>query len=200
MLTIVASGESIVLADWLVQSEGITDIVFDDGSVLDHGGIAGLLNAAPTALDDVLTVGEDAGALLVPVTQLLANDSDPDFGDAVTVIAVGASRIGASIGFDDGQIVYGIGDAYQGLAAGDTVEDSFSYTIADEMGETSTAVAHVTIIGANDAAVTTSDAGATAEGSTGAVTGNVLANDSDIDHGTVLQVANAGTWPAPTAA
>ena len=194
VLTIVASGESIVLADWLVQSEGITDIVFDDGSVLDHGGIAGLLNAAPTAFDDVLTVGEDDGALLVPVTQLLANDSDPDFGDAVTVIAVGASRMGASIGFDDGQIVYGIGDAYQGLAAGDTVEDSFSYTIADEMGETSTAVAHVTIIGANDAAVTTSDAGATAEGSTGAVTGNVLANDSDIDHGTVLQVANAGTW------
>ena len=194
VLTIVATGESIVLADWLVQSEGITDIVFDDGTVLDHGGIAGLLNAAPTALDDVLALSEDDGALLVPVTQLLANDSDPDFGDAVTVIAVGESSIGATIGFEDGQIVYGIGDAYQSLAAGESVEDSFSYTIADEMGETSTAIAHVTIIGANDAAVTASDAGATVEDSTAAVTGNVLANDSDVDHGTVLQVANAGTW------
>jgi len=194
VLTIVASGESIVLADWLVQSEGISEIVFDDGTVLDHGGIAGLLNAAPTALDDVLTVGEDDGALLVPVTQLLANDSDLDFGDAVTVIAVGESAIGATIGFEDGQVVYGIGDAWQSLAAGESVQDSFSYTIADEMGETSSAIARVTIIGANDAAVTTSDAGATVEGSTSAVTGNVLANDSDIDHGTVLQVANAGTY------
>ena len=194
VLTIVATGESIVLADWLVQSEGITEIVFDDGTVLDHGGIAGLLNAAPTAFDDALALSEDDDALLVPVTQLLANDSDPDFGDAVTVIAVGGSSIGASIGFEDGQIVYGIGDAYQSLAAGESVEDSFTYTIADEMGETSTAIAHVTIIGANDAPVTASDAGATVEGSTGAVTGNVLANDSDVDHGTVLQVANAGTY------
>ena len=59
----------------------------------------------------MLTVGEDDGTLLVPVTQLLANDSDPDAGDAVTVIAVGASNLGAAIGFENGQIVYGIGDA-----------------------------------------------------------------------------------------
>ena len=192
VLTIVATGDSIVLADWLVQTEGVTEISFDDGSTLDQDGIAGLLNAAPTAADDLLAVGEDDAFVSIPVTQLLANDSDPDLGDVVTVISVGDSAIGASIGFEDGQVVYGIGDAYQGLAAGETVEDSFSYTISDAMGETSTAVAHVTIVGANDAAVTVADAGATVEDSAAAITGNVLANDSDIDRGTVLQVAAPG--------
>jgi VCBS repeat-containing protein len=193
VLTIVATGESVVLADWLVQSEGVTAITFDDGTTLDHAGIAGLLNAAPTAADDHLAMSENDAFLRVPVTQLLANDTDPDAGDVVTVVSVGESAIGATIGFEDGQLVYGIGDAYQGLAAGETVEDSFSYTISDAMGETSTAVAHVTIVGANDAAVTVADAGATFEDSAAAVTGNVLANDSDIDHGTVLQVAAPGT-------
>jgi VCBS repeat-containing protein len=193
VLTIVATGESVVLADWLVQSEGVTAISFDDGTTLDQDGIAGLLNAAPTAADDLLALSEDDGFLRVPVTQLLANDTDPDAGDVVTVISVGESAIGATIGFEDGQLVYGIGDAYQGLAAGETVEDSFSYTISDAMGESSTAVAHVTIVGANDAAVTVEDAGVTSEDSAAAVTGNVLANDSDIDKGTVLQVAAPGT-------
>jgi VCBS repeat-containing protein len=194
VLTIVASGESIVLADWLVQSEGVTQIVFDDGSALDQDGIAGLLNAAPTALDDALALNEDDGALLIPVTQLLANDTDPDFGDVVTVIAVGESALGVDLGFDGTTLAYQIGDGYQSLAAGQTVEDSFTYTISDAMGETSSAVAHVTIIGANDAAVTAADANAAAEDSLAAVSGNVLANDSDVDAGTVLQVASPGSF------
>ncbi|QOL49084.1 beta strand repeat-containing protein [Massilia litorea] len=194
VLTIVATGDSIVLADWLVQSEGVTEIVFDDGTTLDHGGIAGLLNAAPTAADDLLALGEDDGLLNVPVTRLLANDTDPDAGDVVTVIAVGQSALGVDLSLQDGMLGYEIGDAYQSLAAGEVVEDSFTYTIADAMGETSTATAHVRIVGVNDGPVTAGDSAATAEDNAAAVTGNVLANDSDIDRGTVLQVAAPGRY------
>ncbi len=193
VLTIVATGESVVLTDWLGQSAGVTNIAFDDGSSLDQAGIAALLNAAPTAADDTLVVGEEGGWLNVPVTQLLGNDVDPDAGDVVTVISVGASGIGANIDLDGGMLGYDIGTGYQHLAAGDIVNDSFSYTISDVMGETSSAVVHVQIIGANDAAVVEGDANATVEGGA-AVTGNVLANDSDIDNGTVLQVAAPGSY------
>jgi len=43
-----------------------------------------LINRAPVALDDSLTIAEDSGTHVVDV---LANDSDPD-GDALTIITV----------------------------------------------------------------------------------------------------------------
>ncbi|MGX4640269.1 beta strand repeat-containing protein [Massilia sp. SYSU DXS3249] len=193
VLTIAASGDSVTLVDWLGQAEGVTRIVFEDGSVIDHGGMAALLNAAPLAADDSIAVQEDGGAVLLPVTQLLANDTDPDLGDVVSVIAVGASSIGADVGLIDGAVAYDIGGRFQELAQGEVLNDSFTYTITDEMGETSTAVVNVQVIGANDAAVTVADSAEAFEDGTTAVSGNVLANDSDIDRGTVLQVAAPGT-------
>ncbi|MFC5460638.1 beta strand repeat-containing protein [Massilia niabensis] len=193
VLTIVATGDSVVLVDWLVQGEGVTQIVFEDGSTIDQGGMAALLNAAPTAFDDGVAVFEDGGLVNVPVTQLLANDTDPDAGDVLTVITVGESAIGASISLDGDDISYDIGERFQELAQGEVVNDSFSYTITDEMGETSTAVVNVQVIGVNDAAVTGLDAAAMLEDSATTVSGNVLANDSDVDNGTVLQVAAPGT-------
>ncbi|MDB5746177.1 MAG: hypothetical protein JWP72_1025 [Massilia sp.] len=193
VLTIAATGDSVVLVDWLVQSEGVTQIVFEDGSTIDRAGMAAMLNAAPTAFDDGVAVFEDGGLVNVPVTRLLANDTDPDAGDVVTVIAVGESGIGASVTLDGGVVGYDIGARFQELAQGEVVNDSFSYTITDDMGETSTAVVNVQIIGTNDAALTATDAAAVTEDSASTVTGNVLANDSDVDNGTVLQVAAPGT-------
>ena len=193
VLTIAASGDSVTLVDWLGQAEGVTRIVFEDGSVIDHGGMAALLNAAPLAADDSIAVQEDGGAVLLPVTQLLANDTDPDLGDVVSVIAVGASSIGADVGLIDGAVAYDLGGRFQELAQGEILNDSFTYTITDEMGETSTAVVNVQVIGANDAAVTVADSAEAFEDAATAVSGNVLANDSDIDRGTVLQVAAPGT-------
>ena len=193
VLTIAATGDSVVLVDWLVQSEGVTQIVFDDGSSIDHGGMAALLNAAPSAADDTLAVYEDGGMVAIPVTQLLANDTDPDMGDVVTVIAVGASNLDASVSLENGVVGYDIGERFQELAQGEVMNDSFSYTITDDMGETSTAVVNVQIIGTNDAAVTVADAAAVTEDSATTTSGNVLANDSDVDNGTVLQVAQPGT-------
>ena len=193
VLRVPRSIDSVVLADWLSQSEGITRIVFDDGTEIDRAGIRALLNSAPTAVADDVSVGEDGGLAQVPVTHLLDNDTDPDQGDTLTVVAVGESALGATVSLSDGTIGYDIGNGYQQLAEGEVLEDSFTYTITDGMGETSSAVVNVHIVGANDAAVVADDSAAATEDTLTTLSGNVLDNDSDIDNGTVLQVASAGT-------
>jgi VCBS repeat-containing protein len=194
VLTIPGATDSIVLVDWLSQAEGVSRIVFDDGSQLDRQGIASLLNAAPVAAADHVTVHEDGGAAAISVTDLLANDTDPDAGDVLSVVAVGASAAGASVSFDGDAVRYDIGNRFQQLAQGEVLKDSFSYTIADAMGVTSTAVVDVDIVGVNDAPVVTGDAGAVTEDVASSVSGNVLVNDTDVDNGTVLQVAAPGTY------
>jgi VCBS repeat-containing protein len=51
----------------------------------------------------------------------------------------------------------------------------------------------VDIVGTNDAPVVAMDAASVTEDAATSASGNVLANDTDIDHGTVLQVAAPGT-------
>jgi VCBS repeat-containing protein len=194
VLTIPGAADSIVLVDWLSQGEGVSRIVFDDGTQLDRQGIAELLNSAPTAVGDNVTVYEDGGAAAIPVANLLANDTDPNAEDVLSVVAVGASAAGASVSLDGDAVQYDIGDRFQQLAQGEVLKDNFTYTITDDMGVMSTAVVDVDIVGVNDAPVVSGDAGAVMEDLASVVSGNVLLNDTDIDNGTVLQVAAPGTY------
>jgi VCBS repeat-containing protein len=141
-------------------------------------------NAAPVAADDALTLAEDAGATDVTAT-LLANDSDPDGGafDVASVQAV--SALGAAVTLSaDGKVSYDAGAVFAGLESGQTATDSFTYTITDANGLSSTATATVTITGVtqNAAPVAVSDRFTVAEdaGATD-VTSILLANDSDAD-------------------
>jgi len=186
--------DSITLTNWFVQSEGVNRIEFGDGSSLDRAGIEGLLNRPPVAYADAITVYEDGGVVSVPTAVLLANDTDPNTNDVISVVAVGASAIGATVQLIDGQVQYDIGNRFQELGAGQTVTDSFGYTISDSKGETASSVVNVTITGVNDAAVTIADTTAVQEDLNIAATGNVLSNDTDVDQGTVLSVANAGVF------
>jgi VCBS repeat-containing protein len=104
-------------------------------------------NAAPVALDDSLTLAEDAGKIDV-TQQLLANDSDAD-GDVLTVTAVQAvSDKGASVTIgQDGKVSYDPGAIFAGLIEGQSATDKFTYTVTDAHGAVSTATATVTITG-----------------------------------------------------
>lgn len=85
---------------------------------------------------------------------LLANDTDVDAHDTLSVIGVAAnSQYGASVRLDNGHVVYDAShSAYlQSLAAGQTAQDTFTYTINDGRGGTSTATVTVTVNGLNDA-------------------------------------------------
>src|SRR5439155_1627323 len=88
----------------------------------------------------------------------------------------------------------------------DTLTDTFSYTVKDTAGATSTTNLVVTIHDANDAPVAVADlasateAGGVANGTAGVnPTGNVLTNDTDVDAGDSQAVAGvaAGSSAGP---
>ncbi|HET9638754.1 MAG TPA: Ig-like domain-containing protein [Allosphingosinicella sp.] len=104
-------------------------------------------NAVPVARNDVLTLAEDAGATDL-TSILLGNDSDPDGDSFMVTFVQGISAKGATVTVNkDGQVTYDPGQIFIDLEDGQTQTDSFTYTITDEAGLTSTATAAVTITG-----------------------------------------------------
>src|SRR6185369_1742233 len=91
-------------------------------------------------------------------------------------------------------VAYDIGTSFQELGAGEVLADQFAYTISDQKGATATGVVEVSITGVNDAPVVTADFAQLIEDQVITASGNVLANDSDIDAGTVLEVAAPGAY------
>ena len=161
-----------------------------------------LTNVGPTANADSAATDEDTPLVLAA---LLANDTDPDHLDVLKVSGVGASILGAAVTLSAGVVTYDPTAALQALAVGETATDSFSYTITDIAGAASTATVTVTIAGVNDAPVAAPDSNGDDPVTEAGVnpgneefagdpdaTGNVLANDTDVDHGAVLSVADAG--------
>jgi trimeric autotransporter adhesin len=162
---------------------------------LDVTGVT-LVNDPPVAHDDNVVTDQNSPQTVIQAATLLANDTDPNAGDVLTLSGFdGVTANGNTITQDaNGNLVLDIGSRYQSLADGQVATDSFTYTISDPAGATSTATVNVTITGTNDAPVTTVDTAAVQEDLNIVATGNVLANDSDVDQGTVLSVANAGTY------
>jgi VCBS repeat-containing protein len=130
----------------------IQTIQFADGSRVTTES---LLNAPPVAHADAITVYEDGGIVYIPTDTLLANDTDPNANDVIAVVAVGESALGASVSLNNGQVQYDIGNRFQTLGAGQTLTDTFAYTIQDRKGAADSSVVNVTITGVNDAPVTT---------------------------------------------
>lgn len=102
------------------------------------------------ALDDAAATGEDT-ALTLSFDDLLANDTDFD-GDTLTISRVDAlSSLGAVISVVDGAVVYSPAGVFDALADGETVTDTFTYTVDDGRGGSTTATVSVTVTGTNDA-------------------------------------------------
>lgn len=149
------------------------------------------VNDAPTATADRVTVGEDGPT---PIA-VLANDFDVDHGDAVSLVSATAGALGVAKVLADGTLTYTPGSVAQSLGAGQSVIDTFSYTVRDQAGLTATTDVRVTIQGANDAPRAEGETVAAAKtGQT--VLSNLLANDSDVDQGDHLALGAAPTMSA----
>ena len=150
----------------------------------------------PSAAADAFTVAEDSGPTELAV---LANDADaaPNPDGPLTVVAVDTAGALGSVDLTrTGRVLYEPGDAFDGLAAGETATDAFRYTVENRAGVRDTAAVTVTVAGANDAPAALADAFRVAEDS-GRFTFPVLDNDTDVDRGTELAVASVdGTGAA----
>ena len=96
-------------------------------------------NQAPVAVaDEGDDFSTDASTSFV-TGSVLANDSDPD-GDPLSISAVDTSAtVGEVVDNGDGTFTYDPNGQFDDLAAGETATDSFSYTVSDGQGGTSTA-------------------------------------------------------------
>lgn len=150
-------------------------------------------NSVPVVAGEVVMVSENSAAATFTTAQLLANDTDPDAGDVLAVSAVDAnSALGFSVGFDGATVTYNAGNYFNNLREGEVVVDTFDYRVADNAGATATATVSVQIVGANDAPIAIDDQITVAANTANSISVNLLANDSDPDHDTVL-TAQAAT-------
>ena len=161
-------------------------------------------NPPPIATDNSGLVRED-GPLTDTGNVITDNDGsgldvDPD-GDAVAVTAidgvvvpaVGTVVVSGSYGTltiaANGDYTYTLDNtlpAVQSLSLGETLGESFTYTLSDGEGGTDTALLSIVINGANDPPVAVDDTNTT--DSDTPVNGQVLPNDSDPDADDVLSV------------
>lgn len=123
-------------------------------------------NGLPVANDDSGTV-EAGASVTIPV---LANDNDPD-GDSLSIVAV-TQGLSGTVSHTSTNVTF-----YASGAAG---TDSFTYTIEDGYGGSSTAQVNITITAVNQLPVAGDDV-ATLATKGGTITINVLANDVDPD-------------------
>jgi VCBS repeat-containing protein len=108
-------------------------------------------NSAPVAVNDLFQLAEDAGKTELTAL-ILANDTDAD-GDALKVISVQAvTAKGAAVTVDAaGKVLYDAGAIFSDLKTGQVATDSFTYTVTDPSGATSTATATLKIQGTTQA-------------------------------------------------
>lgn len=147
-----------------------------DGNKSDQGSVtvtvAGI-NDAPVASND------DDEILNTETTtvDVLANDEDEE-NDSLTISNVDAPAGKGTASIVDGKIHFDPGSDFDGLEPAETEDVVITYTVSDG-DKTDTATLTITVVGPNEAPVTTNDTATAGENETILV--DVLANDTDAD-------------------
>jgi len=137
-------------------------------------------NALPTITADSFTIIEDSNNQLVDV---LANDSDTDSGDTLSVASVTQAEYG-TVTLTGGSVFYTPDANFAGT-------DVFTYTANDGSGGTSSARVTMTVAGEDDAPTAVNDALASVEAGSGRIEIDLISNDSDVD-GDIISIKSVG--------
>ncbi|MGQ0681883.1 Ig-like domain-containing protein [Bradyrhizobium sp.] len=163
---------------------------------------ADLTDAPPVAHDDVGWT--DTGRIVTATPdQVLGNDSDADAGDMLTIVNVSAlSARGAAVSFQNGLLSYDPTVLRGTIPAGETVTDTFTYTMRDAAGATSTATVTMTVSEANHAPVAHDDVGFAWSNAVAHAPADTfaLANDTDEDAGDTKTIVSVSALSAKGAA
>jgi PKD repeat protein/uncharacterized protein YdeI (BOF family) len=145
-----------------------------------------VVNHPPVANDDAFTVDENTQNNTLNV---LANDTDQDAGDTLTITAVGAPNHGGSVSINPAKdrLIYTPAAGYAGA-------ETFTYTIQDPAAasDTATVVMTVNALPVNNPPNANNDAFTINQGSQNNALA-VLSNDSDPDPGDTLTIIAVGT-------
>jgi VCBS repeat-containing protein len=115
-------------------------------------------NDGPVANPDSATTAENTAILI----DVLANDSDPDGGATLMVIAASTPSGQGSATVVGNQVRFDPGSDFDSLAVGQSAVVLVSYTIEDDQGATASSTISVTVTGENDGPVANADSAATA--------------------------------------
>ena len=182
-ITYSAIGKFDSLAAGETAQESFNYVVSDGHAGSDEGRVDVTItgvNDAPIARPDQISINQNQARTFNPLT----NDSDPDHGDAIKIVAVSGqpSNQGlVSIGNDGQTLTYTAANRFNSLPAGQTTTETFTYTVEDKAGAQSQAQVNVTIVGENDKPVVTNDTITLSEDQ--ALKFNPAANDTDPDQG-----------------
>ncbi|SOZ38693.1 VCBS domain-containing protein [Cupriavidus neocaledonicus] len=108
------------------------------------------VNDAPVAAADVVYVSNNTGSILIPVSALLANDGDVD-GLALAITGLS----GATGAVSNLRFAPGTNNSYIMFDSDNSATGSFSYTVSDGAGGSSTATVTVKVSPTNGAATVT---------------------------------------------
>ncbi|MCA9084722.1 MAG: VCBS domain-containing protein [Planctomycetaceae bacterium] len=180
--------------------EATLTVTDSDGATREQSVEVVIRNVAPVAIDDTgLTTDEDT-SLAISENVVLGNDTDAGALDTKRISGIEIqSSIGATISFTDGVLTYdpSTSTTLNALPAGQSIVDTFTYTVADDFGDEDTATISITVNGVNDAPVALTDVNTVTGDTVSAVRGNLLVNDSDIDSQLLLTpvgvTVNVGT-------
>ncbi|MGH1484049.1 MAG: putative Ig domain-containing protein, partial [Geminicoccales bacterium] len=131
--------------DVTVQVTDVAGATYDETFTIAVGDV----NEGPVAVDDTATTSENAAIKL----DVLANDSDPDDGNRLSLDAAKVTEGGGVVSVDDGVLTYDPGSAYDHLAVGESAEVTVAYQISDEKGLTDQAEVTFKVTGSNDGPV-----------------------------------------------
>ncbi|MEJ5992769.1 Ig-like domain-containing protein, partial [Ramlibacter sp. PS3R-8] len=136
---------------------------------------------APTANPNAFSTAEDTPVVMT-VASLLANDTDPDAGDTLSVTGV-ANPVGGTVSLAGGNVTFTPNPNFTGTA-------SYQYTISDGNGGTSTATVTVNVTPVQDAPTANNDTATTTEDTPVSIPLATLAgNDTDPDGDTLTVTA-----------
>jgi PKD repeat protein len=145
-----------------------------------------VVNHPPVANDDGFTVDENSQNNTLNV---LANDTDPDVGDTLTITGVGTPNHGGSVSINAAKdrLIYTPAAGFDGT-------ETFSYTIQDPDAASDTATVTMTVnaLPVNNPPNAVNDSYTVNKGSQNNSFA-VLANDSDPDAGDTITISAIGT-------
>ena len=136
--------------------------------------------------DEPFAVNAGGGATNIPLSVIF---SDADLGDELVVVSINTTGTIGSVTI--GSIIYDDKGAFRSLAEDEVAFDSFGVTAMDQFGAQGAGTYTVKIVGVNDRPEPGADSYTVLSGepfSPSAVTSGLLANDIDVDNGSVLTV------------